>query len=88
MRFENKGNVHVKPVGQIEIRDIFGNKVETLAVNEEKGNVLPLSIRRFQATLDRSWMLTIKSPFDASGNSFDPWQFLPSSPPGRLHSAG
>lgn len=56
MRFENKGNVHVKPIGQIEIRDIFGNKVETLAVNPDKGNVLPLSIRKFQSTLDRQWM--------------------------------
>lgn len=56
MRFENKGNVHVKPIGQIEVRDMFGNKVETLAVNGDKGNVLPLSIRRFESTLDRTWM--------------------------------
>lgn len=56
MRFENNGNVHVKPIGQIEIRDIFGNKVETLSVNPDKGNVLPLSIRKFQSTLDRQWM--------------------------------
>jgi hypothetical protein len=56
MRFENKGNVHVKPIGQIEIRDMFGNKVETLAVNPDKGNVLPLSVRKFQSTLERQWM--------------------------------
>lgn len=56
MRFENKGNVHVKPIGQIEIRDIFGNKVETLTVNPDKGNVLPLSVRKFQSTLDRQWL--------------------------------
>lgn len=55
-RFENKGNIHVKPVGQIEIRDMFGNKVETLPLNADKGNVLPLSIRKFQSTLDRTWM--------------------------------
>lgn len=57
MRFENKGNVHVKPIGQIEIRDTFGNKVETLAVNPDKGNILPNSVRKFQSTLDRQWML-------------------------------
>ena len=55
-RFENKGNVHVKPIGQIEIRNIFGNKVDTLEVNADKGNVLPLSIRRFDSTLDKRWM--------------------------------
>jgi hypothetical protein len=55
-RFENKGNIHLKPVGQIEVRDMFGNKVETLSMNADKGNVLPLSIRKFQSTLEREWM--------------------------------
>jgi hypothetical protein len=56
VRTENKGNVHVKPSGQIEIRDMFGNKVETLKVNDVAGNVLPGSIRRFEATLDKQWL--------------------------------
>lgn len=56
MRFENKGNVHVKPIGQIDIHDAFGNKVETVAVNPEKGNILPLSIRRFESSLNKDWM--------------------------------
>jgi hypothetical protein len=56
MRFENKGNVHVKPTGQIEIRDMFGNKVDTLEINTTRGNVLPNSIRKFQSTLDKQWM--------------------------------
>lgn len=56
-RFENNGNVHVKPIGQIEIRNMFGNKVQTLQVNPDKGNVLPLSIRRFEASLDQRWMI-------------------------------
>lgn len=55
-RFENKGNVHVKPLGSIEIRDMFGNKVDTLDVNPNEGNVLPSSVRRFESTLDRTWM--------------------------------
>lgn len=55
-RFKNEGNVHVKPIGQIEIRDMFGNKVDTVAVNPDKGNVLPLSIRKFQSTLNKDWM--------------------------------
>jgi hypothetical protein len=56
MRFGNKGNVHVKPIGQIEIRDMFGNKVDTLEINTTRGNVLPNSIRKFQSTLDKQWM--------------------------------
>ncbi len=55
-RFQNTGNVHVQPVGQIEIRDLFGNKVDTLSVNSDQGNVLPSSIRRFQETLNKQWL--------------------------------
>lgn len=56
LRFENRGNVHVKPTGQIEVRDMFGNHFDTLTVNQDKGNVLPLSIRKFQTTLDKQWL--------------------------------
>lgn len=55
-RVENIGNVHVKPVGSIEVRDMFGGLVETMQVNESKSNVLPKSIRRFESTLDKDWM--------------------------------
>ncbi len=55
-RFQNTGNVHVVPVGQIVVRDTFGNIVDTLQVNSDKGNVLPSSIRRFQATFDKGFL--------------------------------
>jgi hypothetical protein len=55
-RFENTGSVHLKPVGQIEIRDSFGNSVDVIKVNPDKGNVLPGSIRRFESNLNKSWM--------------------------------
>jgi hypothetical protein len=55
-RIENIGNVHVKPVGNIEVRDMFGNLFQTLAVNEDKSNVLPKSIRRFDSTTKNGWM--------------------------------
>lgn len=55
-RFKNEGSVHVKPAGQIEIKDAFGNKVDTLTVNSEKGNILPTSTRRFETTLNKSWL--------------------------------
>jgi len=52
-RFRNTGDVHLKPVGKIEITNIFGKKVADLIVNEKLGNVLPQSIRRFENTWNR-----------------------------------
>ena len=49
IRFENTGNVHVKPQGTIEIYE-GSNKVYELQVNKASGNVLPNSIRQFDAT--------------------------------------
>jgi hypothetical protein len=48
-RIKDDGNVHVKPIGNIEITDAFGNLVGTVAVNDSKSNVLPGSIRRFES---------------------------------------
>ncbi len=56
-RFTNTGTVHVKPIGQIEVKDSFGNPIASLPVNKAGGNVLPGSTRRFdEATLDKTWM--------------------------------
>ena len=46
MRFENTGNIHLKPNGSIEIKGLFSKAV--LPVNSQKRNVLPGSIRRFE----------------------------------------
>ena len=53
VRLKNEGTVHEKPQGTIEVRNTFGRKVASLAVNERGGNVLPGSIRRFEQKLDR-----------------------------------
>ncbi len=44
---QNSGNVHVKPLGKIEIVNMFGKTVDEVVVNESKGNVLPESSRKF-----------------------------------------
>lgn len=46
-RFENTGNIHLKPQGEIKIKNIFGKEVAKLLVNEEGGNALPEKIRKF-----------------------------------------
>jgi hypothetical protein len=55
-RFTNSGSVHVKPIGQIEVRDGFGHSVAIIPVNDAKGNVLPGSIRRFESPWNTSWV--------------------------------
>ncbi len=55
-RVKNDGNIHVKPVGSIELTDAFGNSVGTIAINDTKSNVLPDSIRRFENDFKSNWM--------------------------------
>lgn len=47
-RVENLSNVHIKPVGVIEIKNIFNKQVAAVPVNQTGANVLPESIRRFE----------------------------------------
>lgn len=55
-RIQNEGNIHIKPVGSIELHDMFGGLVSTLPVNDDKSNVLPSSIRRFDLQYNKDWM--------------------------------
>jgi hypothetical protein len=55
-RIKNDGNIHIKPFGNIEVRDMFGGIVKTLKVNESKSNVLPKSTRLFEAEINKDWM--------------------------------
>lgn len=57
-RLKNEGNIHLKPTGTVQVKDMFGNVVSTMRVNgdpSDKNNlprsVLPQSIRRFDQTL-------------------------------------
>lgn len=48
-RVKNLGNVHLKPYGQITIKNQFGKTQTHLPINEKLGNVLPQSIRKFDS---------------------------------------
>lgn len=52
LRFENKGNVHVQPRGNIIITNMWGAERGIIPINNEThfGNVLPKSIRDFRFT--------------------------------------
>ena len=52
LRFENTGNTHVRPQGDITIYNMWGKQRGQVLINQaadnEFGNVLPSSIRRFE----------------------------------------
>lgn len=50
MRFENEGNVHIVPQGQIVITNMWGKVRGKVSINESStfGNVLPKSTRKFE----------------------------------------
>ncbi len=52
LRFENIGNVHLKPEGNISIYNMWGKSRGTVSFNQRTafGNVLPKSTRRFEFT--------------------------------------
>lgn len=56
LTYSNSGNVHVKPVGNIFIKDWKGKEVEVLKINEGAGNVLPESIRKFESIWNNSFI--------------------------------
>lgn len=54
-RFNNLSAAHVKPQGNIVIKNTLGKEVASIPVNEKSGNVLPDSIRKFENTWQKKW---------------------------------
>ena len=50
LRFQNEGNVHVRPRGSITIYNMWGKERGVIPINQHSnfGNVLPSSIRKFE----------------------------------------
>jgi hypothetical protein len=62
LRFENKGNVHLVPQGQIVITNMWGKERGRVNINESStfGNVLPASTRKFEF----AWNMIDPSPLE------------------------
>ncbi|HEU4677550.1 MAG TPA: hypothetical protein VFS75_02420 [Candidatus Paceibacterota bacterium] len=60
VRFENKGNVHLQPRGDIVITNMWGTERGVIPINNDTqfGNVLPESIRNFTFTWQRDLSFT------------------------------
>ena len=54
-RVSNLGNIHFKPKGSIKIKNLLGAEFEPLTFNEQSGNVLPDSTRRFENMWQANW---------------------------------
>lgn len=52
-RIQNSGNIHIQPSGVIRVTNMFGKEVGSFQLNQNKGNVLPASIRKFEQKLDK-----------------------------------
>ncbi len=50
-RLKNEGSVHVKPVGDVVVTDMFGKQVAKLPIANPARNVLPDSVRKFEQDL-------------------------------------
>ena len=63
LRFENTGNTHLRPQGDITIYNMWGKERGKVLINQDSdtnfGNVLPQSIRRFEFSWEGS-----ADPFD------------------------
>ncbi|CAN5705373.1 hypothetical protein BH23PAT2_BH23PAT2_01010 [soil metagenome] len=56
VRLENSGDIHLRPFGKIQVKNIFGNVVDTYELNstQPRGSILPDTIRRFQDDLQHN----------------------------------
>lgn len=57
LRFENTGNVHLRPEGEIRIFNMWGQERGVIPVNQRTlfGNILSESIRSFRFTWEGEW---------------------------------
>ncbi|MCC7356081.1 MAG: hypothetical protein IT410_00490 [Candidatus Doudnabacteria bacterium] len=54
-RFQNVGEDHLRPVGDVLITNMFGRTTKILPANPVDGSILPKSIRRFETVWASSW---------------------------------
>lgn len=70
LRFENKGNVHLQPQGEIKIYNMWGQERGVIPINQSSqfGNVLPESIRNFTFSWKGEWSFSDIGRYTAEAN--------------------
>lgn len=61
LKFQNAGNVHVKPFGLVNVRNVFGKPVHDVVVAGQ-ANIFPGASRAVSVSLDKKWLI---GPFTA-----------------------
>ena len=62
-RFQNTGNVHLRPTGAIAINSMFGKETGTVDVNAGKGATLPQTIRKYEAVWEKGQVRGVQGNF-------------------------
>ncbi len=62
-RFNNSGNVHLKPAGNVEISNIFGKTTDTLGFNASKGATLPKTTRKYDIIWEKGTVDNVSGNF-------------------------
>ena len=62
-RFNNSGNVHLKPVGNVEITNLFGSVTDTLEFNASKGATLPKTTRLYDIVWEKGTVDNVSENF-------------------------
>jgi len=54
VRYNNIGNIHLRPTGKITIKNMFGKTAGTVQVNATRAATLPGQIRRYEASWEKN----------------------------------
>lgn len=63
VKLKNEGNIHLKPESYVMIKNIFNKPSQVLLVNQDKGNILPASSRRFESFWQRGEFVPLADSF-------------------------
>ena len=55
-KFENTGNIHIRPTGNIFIKDMLGRQVAVLTINGTQGTILPNTKKTFESIWNDSFI--------------------------------
>jgi hypothetical protein len=62
-RFQNDGNIHLRPTGIISITNMLGGDTATLEFNPKKGATLPDSIRKYNTVWEKGQVKEVTGNF-------------------------
>ncbi|MFH1171886.1 MAG: hypothetical protein V1778_05120 [bacterium] len=54
LRFKNSGNIHLRPTGNLTIRNMLGGTTVVIPINTDTGATLPQSVRRYDAVWENA----------------------------------